>query len=62
VDGFITYANVPDPVGCVVGSRLATYHELATVYGLEDMYDLLEIVQVDARNQQIADEAAAAKG
>jgi hypothetical protein len=27
---------------------------LSTVYGLEELYDLLEIVQVDARNQEIA--------
>jgi len=27
---------------------------LSTIYGLEEMYDLLEIVQIDARNQEIA--------
>jgi hypothetical protein len=33
-------------------------HELQTVYGLEDAYDLLEIVQVDRYNEALAHEAA----
>lgn len=33
-----------------------TLHELDTIYGLEAMYDLLEIVQIDAENQRIAQE------
>jgi len=31
---------------------MATLHELGTVYGLEDLYDLLEIILVDAYNIQ----------
>ena len=27
-------------------------HELDTVYGLEDVYDLLEIIGVDAHNRR----------
>jgi hypothetical protein len=34
---------------------LATLHELDTVYGLEDLYDMLEIMAVEAVNQEIAD-------
>lgn len=33
--------------------RLATLHELQTVYGLEDCYDLLEIANVDAFNRML---------
>ena len=38
-----------------MSSRLATLHEMWTVYGLEDMYDLAEIIRIDAENQRIAD-------
>ena len=35
-------------------SRLATLHELDTVYGVEDMYDLIEVIAVDALNREAA--------
>jgi hypothetical protein len=38
----------------VVGARLATLRELDTVYGLEDMYDLLEILTVERHNERLA--------
>jgi len=37
----------------VISSRLATLAELDTVYGLEDVYDLLEVLQVDAHNSRV---------
>jgi len=36
-------------------------HELQTVYGLEDAYDLLEIADVDAYNEALARAARAAQ-
>jgi hypothetical protein len=42
---------VPSDIGAVVSSGLATLHELDTVYGLEDLYNLLEIAMVDAYNR-----------
>jgi len=48
------YVNVPRALGAVISSRLATLHELDTVYGTEDLYALLEIVSVDSHNQRIA--------
>jgi hypothetical protein len=36
-----------------VSSGKATLQELKTVYGLEDLYDLLEIITVDAYNQRL---------
>jgi hypothetical protein len=36
-----------------VSSRYATLHELQTVYGLEDMWDLLEILAVDRHNAHV---------
>lgn len=35
-----------------MSSGLATLHELDTVYGLEDVYDLLELTAVDAYNRR----------
>lgn len=37
----------------VVTARLATLHELQTVYGLQDLWDLLEIQSVDTYNQNL---------
>ena len=36
----------------VVSRGLATLAELQSVYGLEDLYDLVEIVVVDAHNER----------
>jgi len=47
---------VPKALAAVVSSRLATLHELDTVYGTEDLYDLLEIAAVDAHNRALANQ------
>lgn len=41
------------PLGAVISSKLATLHELDTVYGVQDMWDLLEIVTVDNHNSGV---------
>jgi hypothetical protein len=46
--------NIPRTIAVVVSARLATLNELQTIYGLEDMYSLLEINAVDAHNEHIA--------
>ena len=38
--------NVSRPIAYVVGSGLATLHELETIYDTEDLLDLMEIGQV----------------
>jgi len=43
-------------VAVVVTSGLATLHELDTVYGTEDLWDLLEIHTVNSYNRNIANE------
>ena len=48
--------NVPRTIGAVVSSRMATLHELETIYGLEDLYAMLEIIAVDSHNQAIANQ------
>jgi 4-diphosphocytidyl-2C-methyl-D-erythritol kinase len=32
---------------------LATLHELSTVYSLQDCYDMLDIMAVDAHNRRV---------
>lgn len=49
----IDYANVPKAIARVVSNRLATLHELQTVYGGEDLYDMLEIMAVDTYNRNV---------
>jgi hypothetical protein len=44
---------LPRSIGAVVSSDKATLHELATVYGVEDLYDLLEIITIDGHNSRI---------
>ena len=47
------YANVPLIIGAAISHKVATLHEMQTVYSVADVYDLLEIVNVDAHNQNI---------
>jgi hypothetical protein len=43
---------VPATIAAVIRHDKASLHELSTVYGLEDVYDLLEIIEVDAWNAE----------
>jgi len=38
----------------VITNKYATLHELQTVYGAEDAYDMLELIAVDNRNRAVA--------
>lgn len=49
----IEYRNVPRTIGTVLSHGAATLAELQTVYGLEDLYDLLEIILVDNHNEMV---------
>jgi hypothetical protein len=46
--------NVPPVIGTIVSADLARLHELQSVYGVEDAYNLLEIVAVDRYNEGLA--------
>lgn len=41
-------------VAAVIGAGLATLYELQTIYGAEDLQDLLEIAVVDGENKMRA--------
>jgi len=49
----ITHPNVPTLIARVVASRLATLHELDTVYSVQDLHDLNEIIVVESYNNRI---------
>jgi hypothetical protein len=36
---------------------MATLHELDTIYGVEDLYDMIEILEIDARNRRAVQKA-----
>ena len=45
---------MPRNIGAVLSQRRATLHELQSVYGQEDLHDLLEIIIVDSHNERVA--------
>ena len=45
-----SYKNVPKIIAIIVSRRLATLHELNTIYGIEDAHNLLEIILIDEAN------------
>ena len=47
------YPNLSPIIGAVVSSKLATLHEIQTVYGSEDLLDLYEVVLVRLHNENI---------
>jgi len=47
---------VPDLIGTAVSSKLATLNELQTVYGVLDLYDLIDILTVDNYNRILAND------
>lgn len=53
---WVSVANVPASIAAVLASplRLATLHEMQTIYGTEDLHDMLEILMVDVRNKLLA--------
>lgn len=48
----MNYANVPRVIGTLVSARMATLHELQTVYSVEDAYNMLEVLSVDHHNER----------
>lgn len=49
----MAYANLPGIIATLISARLATLHELQTVYGAQDAYRMLELHQIDAYNTQV---------
>ncbi len=54
----MTTVNVPRTIASLVSFRYATLTELQTIYGVEDMYDMIEIAAVDSHNRYMASKKA----
>ena len=46
--------NLPAVIGTILSKRMATLHELDTVYGVRDVYDMLEVITIDDYNRNLA--------
>ena len=57
----IEYPTMPAMLGVIVSRRLATLHELQTVYSLDDAVDLYEVAAVNNYNEWRAGEEAKKK-
>ena len=55
--GLIEYPNVPPLIGYAISAGKASFEALATVLSVEDLWDILEIAQVDAYNRRILERA-----
>lgn len=49
----ISCANVPRTIAMAINAKVATLHEMQTIYGLEDVYDMLEVVSVNNHNEHV---------
>jgi hypothetical protein len=47
--------NLPPLIGMIVSDGKATLHELQSVYGVRDAYNLAEVISVDAHNRREID-------
>lgn len=54
--------NVDGMAGVVISRRLATLHELETIYSYDDLLDLYEIVYINNINEHRAYEEAKRNG
>ncbi|QDX29556.1 hypothetical protein [Dickeya poaceiphila] len=54
IRGLADYVNIPRTIATVISANRATLHELDTVYGLEDLWALLEIITIDNYNAEVA--------
>ncbi|EBT8409146.1 hypothetical protein CP791_01260 [Salmonella enterica] len=52
----VDYVNVPRTIATVISSGKASKVELDSVLGVQDLWDLLEIIQVDAHNERVMQE------
>lgn len=58
IPGLLEYQNLPRTIGAVISANKATLIECDTVYSVEDIYIMLEVVVIDAHNRRTAEEWA----
>lgn len=47
------YPNLSPMIGAIVSNKLATLYELQSVYGVEDLFDLYEVILVKLHNENV---------
>ncbi len=47
---------MPPNIAAVISRHPHMLHDLQTVYGSEDLYNLLEVIAVDAHNRRVLSE------
>ena len=52
----ISYVAVSPAIGMVMSERLATLHELQTVYGCRDLYKMYEVACVNRYNNALIEQ------
>lgn len=55
--GLIDYVNLPPMCGVVLSANKATLHELQSVYGVGDLFNICEVIAVDAFNRRTLSQA-----
>ncbi|EEC0863852.1 transcription elongation factor GreA [Salmonella enterica subsp. enterica] len=58
----VDYVNVPRTIATVISSGKASKAELDSVLGVQDLWDLLEIIQVDTHNERVMQETLNGSG
>ncbi|EBI9530316.1 transcription elongation factor GreA [Salmonella enterica subsp. enterica] len=58
----VDYVNVPRTIATVISSGKASKVELDSVLGVQDLWDLLEIIQVDTHNERVMQETQNGSG
>ena len=58
IPGLIEYANLPRQIGAVISAGKASLNECQTIYSVEDVYLMLEVIAIDAHNRRVAEEHA----
>ena len=55
----VSCLNIPSTIATVLQNplKLASLHELQTIYGLQDLWDMLEVGQVHIHNQNQVNKA-----
>lgn len=56
IPGLVEYKNLPRMIGAVISSKMATLNECETLYSVEDIYLMLEVMSVDMHNRRVAEE------
>jgi hypothetical protein len=61
IPGMLEYRNLPRMIGAVISANKATLNECETIYSVEDIYLMLEVISIDVHNRRAAEAWASRK-